>query len=907
MRLRIAIRAALGFSALAAALPATAQETYAVEEVIVTAQKREENVQDVPIAVTALTADDLLSQRIDFGAELARAVPNLFFTRQLNGEYNFQIRGIGSQLLSVAGDSGVGVHSNNVPLSVNRLADADFFDLDRIEVLRGPQGTLYGRNATGGVINAITNKPKLQEFSSAFSLEYGEFDTRKVNGYINLPVTETSALRVAGVVLQRDGYTENTLTGSDIDGRDLYSARITYAFAPTESFRASLMYERFDEDDNRTGGLREFCAKDPGPTSVGGVATGAAIQNFLSRGCLDSTIYDPAALLGTVNYNAALAGQLGLLSGLLSGDIYAGVTQSPDLRKVAVRGPTQFMVVNDLVELNVEWNLTDNLLLTSLTSYNTDDLLLDRADNASYVSNATFNNVAGLAPGGVYNDPQIGPSSFPQIRQIQKNGAHQRTSELRLQSSFEGPWNFNVGGIYINLQRTNDLFIIPNTQNAFVELANLLNNGPGVSPFTSCRAADCYFDPLPFPDGTGHNYFTSHVPYELSAQALFGEVYYDINDKFRLTTGLRYTDDKKEIELNPSNMLQPGRGPTPNGTLDQESRFKETTGRVNLDWHPTENNLVYLSYSKGYKGGGINNPDNLNNSPAYDPEFVNAYELGTKNTFAEGRLLLNATAFYYDYDGYQISSRRGIVSQTENVDAEVLGLELESVWKPIPEVRLNATLGWLDTEIKKGSSIDTFDRIQGQDGVTMVKSTSDACIAPTANLAQLIAVINANPADALGPSALLGVCAGQFSSLNPANPLAGLGIFVNPSSGNPVDLAGKELPQSPDFTASVGAQYNWSLNSTWEVVFRGDYYYSAETFARFYNSVSDQLKSFDNANAAITVDNKELGLSVQLYGKNLFNDDTVTGFSNNSDLLGLTRSAQLLDPRIIGILVSKQF
>jgi outer membrane receptor protein involved in Fe transport len=906
MRLRIAIRAALGFSALAAALPASAQETYAVDEVIVTAQKREENVQDVPIAVTALMADDLLSQRIDFGAELTRAVPNLFFTRQLGGEYNFQIRGIGSQLLSTAGDAGVGVHSNNVPLSVNRLADAEFFDLDRIEVLRGPQGTLYGRNATGGVINAITNKPKLQEFSSAFSLEYAEFDTRKVNGYINLPVTDTSALRVAGVLLQREGYTENTLTNSDIDGRDLYSARITYAFAPTENFRASLMYERFDEDDNRTGGLREFCAKDPGPTTVGGVATGAAVQNFLSRGCLDTTIYDPAAL-GTVNYTAALAGQLGILSGLLSGDIYSGVTQSPDLREVAVRGATQFMAVNELFELNVEWNLTDKLLLTSLTSYNTDDLLLNRADNASYVSNTTFNNVAGLAPGGVYNDPQIGASSFPQIRNIQDNEARQRTSELRLQSAFEGPWNFNVGGIYIKLERTNDLFIIPSASNAFVELANLLNNGPGVSPFTSCRTADCYFDPSPFPDGTGHNYFVSHVPYELTAKALFGEVYYDISDKVRLTTGLRYTDDKKEIELNPSNLLLPGRGATPNGTLDQVSRFKETTGRVNLNWHPTENNLVYLSYSKGYKGGGINNPDATSTSPSYDPEFVNAYELGSKNTFAEGRVQLNVTGFFYDYDGYQISSRRGLIAQTENVDAEVRGLELEGVWKPIPEVRLNATLGWLETEITSGSSLDTFDRIQGQAGVTLVKSTSDACIAPTANLAQLIAVINANPADALGPSALFGVCAGQFSSLNPANPLAGLGIFVNPSSGNPVDLTGKELPQSPDFTASLGAQYNWSLNNNWEVALRADYYYSAESFARFYNSASDQLKSFDNANAAITADNKQWGLSVQLYAKNLFNDDTVTGFSNNTDLLGLTRSAQLLDPRLIGILVSKQF
>jgi outer membrane receptor protein involved in Fe transport len=438
-------------------------------------------------------------------------------------------------------------------------------------------------------------------------------------------------------------------------------------------------------------------------------------------------------------------------------------------------------------------------------------------------------------------------------------------------------------------------------------VANLANDGPGVSPLPLCRTADCYFDPSAFPDLTGHNYFVSHVPYELTANALFGELYYDITDQYRLTTGLRYTDDKKEVQLNPSNLLLPGRGATPNAVRDQQARFKEVTGRVNLDWHPTENVLLYLSYSKGYKGGGINNADSNSSIPAYDPEFVNAYEIGSKNTLGGGKLQLNVTGFVYDYDGYQISSRRGLAAQTENVDAEVRGVELEGVWKPIPRVRLNAGLGWLDTQITSGSSIDTFDRVQGQAGVTQVRSIADACLVPTANLAQLIAVINSNPADALTPATLLGVCGGAFSSANPANPVAGLNIAVNPTSGNAVNLDGKELPQSPEFTASVGAQYNWALSSNLEVTFRADYYYQAESFARIYNSESDELQSWDNTGAAITLDNKTWGLTVQLYAKNLMDDDVVTGLNTNTDALGLTRTATLLDPRVVGLAVTKQF
>src|SRR5262245_49723507 len=204
MKLRSAIRLVLGAAALGSSMSTMAQQAssagnedvFVLEEVVVTAQKREEYVQSVPIAVTAITPEALQNQNIDFGADLQRAVPNLYFSRALAGETNFQLRGIGYQLVATAGDAGVGLHSNNVPLSVSRIADAEFYDLERIEVLRGPQGTLYGRNATGGVINLITAKPSLGGFSGSVSAEYGDYEQKKATAYVNVPLGPVAALRV---------------------------------------------------------------------------------------------------------------------------------------------------------------------------------------------------------------------------------------------------------------------------------------------------------------------------------------------------------------------------------------------------------------------------------------------------------------------------------------------------------------------------------------------------------------------------------------------------------------------------------------------------------------------------------------------------------------------------------------
>src|SRR5215470_13125897 len=161
----------------AAAAPAFAQDVS--QEIVVTAQRREQAIQDVPIAVTALSESQLQDQGLAGGYELLQTIPNVNFSRGNFTGYNFQIRGVGAKVVAAGADAGVSVHLNNAPLTANRLFEADFYDIERVEVLRGPQGTLYGRNATGGVVNVITHQPG-PDFEASLTGEYGNYDERRI-------------------------------------------------------------------------------------------------------------------------------------------------------------------------------------------------------------------------------------------------------------------------------------------------------------------------------------------------------------------------------------------------------------------------------------------------------------------------------------------------------------------------------------------------------------------------------------------------------------------------------------------------------------------------------------------------------------------------------------------------------
>jgi iron complex outermembrane recepter protein len=210
-------KALLGSSMLALCLtsPAFAQEAEETEtdafggEIVVTAQRQSERLQDVPIAVSAFSAESLEAQQIENPSDLQLTLPNITFTKTNFTSSSFTIRGIGDLCVGVSCDSATAIHLNGSPLVGTRLFETEFFDLERIEVLRGPQGTLFGRNATSGVVNVITAKPNLNGFAASAEGEYGNYNSMKAKGMINIPLGDTLGVRVAGFYLKRDGYTEN--------------------------------------------------------------------------------------------------------------------------------------------------------------------------------------------------------------------------------------------------------------------------------------------------------------------------------------------------------------------------------------------------------------------------------------------------------------------------------------------------------------------------------------------------------------------------------------------------------------------------------------------------------------------------------------------------------------------------
>lgn len=917
-----------GASALALAGAAgpvlAAEESSMVEELIVTAQKKAESIQDVPIAVSAFSQDALQKSRIDGGPNLVLAIPNVNFSKGNFTGYNFQIRGIGSKLVAGSGDAATGIHLNNAPLISNNLFETEFYDVERVEVLRGPQGTLYGRNATGGVVNLISNKPT-DELEGMLRAEYGNYNSIKLRGMINAPISDAFAVRLAGAYLKRDGFGKNIVTGNDADSRDMYGYRASVRFEPTDTFRAIIVYDKFHEDDSRSRIGKQFCTKDVGPANVGGVAFSpvpaiAQIQRGLfSQGCLPTSLYN-ADVFGTVNTQATLGGLFGALGGFQTGDAYAGKMQTRNVRDIESNFDPIYRADTDIVQLHLEWDVTDSLLLTTLTNQSR-NRLYTRQDYNRYTPSVNFNTTPNpvnalaalgpayanviypsLFPNGVVNDPQNGPFNRFTTSDISATSDKQFSQEIRLQSSFDGPWNFNVGALYLDFSSEGDYYVMFNTGTAWYQVNNLLNTGNA-----NCVTGNgCVgIDPNRNPDRSGHNYFNSHAPYALTSTAVFGELYWEMSDEFKWTLGLRWTKDEKEQKNFRVTLGVPGNsaqgipasgliGPPPGTPPVLAVDFEEMTGRFGFDWKPelafTDQSLIYAFYSRGYKAGGLNpacsqNCTGLN--ATFEPEFINSFEIGAKNTLLYGTLQLNGTAFMYDYTGYQVSKIVNRTSINENIDAEVRGIELESIWNPIQPLRFNASIGWLDTEITGGTSVDTFNRTQGDPNLVLIKADNTAnCVVSRTTAATALSVSNALN----NPFALLGVCGGAFG---PAND----GVSVN--------LKGKELPNAPDFTVSLGAQYTVEMDNGWTAVARADYYHQTDSFARIFNSAPDKIEAWSNVNLTVSLANADNGWSVEAFVKNATDEEALTDTYLTDDSSGLFRNAFYTEPRTLGIGVSK--
>ncbi len=921
----------------ALAVPAFAQQQTAqqggtvIEELVVTAQKREEALQDVPIAVSAFSQDSLEAQKIDGGPNLQLAIPNVSFAKgNFTNSFNFQIRGVGYKAVGASADQGVGVHMNNAPMQSGNLFEAEFYDVERVEVLRGPQGTLYGRNATGGVVNVITAKPT-ENFEANARAEYGNFNAIRLRGMLNVPIFEDKlAVRLSGATLKRDGFVTNTFNGHTVDDRDLYSTRVQVMFNPTEKLRTNFLWERFHEDDSRARTGKQLCTKDDGPATVGGVPTGAA-RRYLTQGCVSASIYTPAAY-GTVNTSGTLTGLLGNIFGFTGGDANLGDNTSTNLREIETALDPLYQSSSNVYQFTLNYDLSDTLSFTSMTAYSKGSVYTKQDYNRN-VSPVPFNSTP-FTPGGFFNDPQVGNTNKFTTIDVSSATAEQFSQELRLQSAFDGPLNFNIGGIHFTYRTLTDYYVIGNSLTLSSLALNFSNTGnPNCNPATTARCIG--IDTAANPTGDGHNYYLNRTPYTLVSDALFGELYWQANEDLKFTLGLRQTRDKKAVKNYSTVLLSAGYGLTLNPTNpDQRARFSELTGRLGFDYKAhlgfTDDTLLYAFYSKGYKGGGINPgvpADSVGIRQTFDPEFVNAFEVGTKNTLMGGSLLFNATGFAYDYQGYQISKIVNRTSVNENVNAKIYGLELETIWSPVRNLKLNANLGYLHTKIGKGvTSIDTMNRTQSNPAYTVVKvGPNSAAVGANCVLASAgVATILGAGAGATLPWACSGAAAYQAFLATPAAaggaglPAASAAFLANATGlytygagysieGVAADLSGNELPNSPHWTTSIGAQYTFELSDGWSATLRGDYYRQSKQFARAYNTAYDRLKAWDNGNLTLKVEKPEWGLSIDAYVKNIGDKLPIVDAYTTDDSSGLFTNVLTGEPRLYGIAITKSW
>ena len=994
-----------------ATAPAAETGAYnALDEIVVTAQRTSQSLQDVPIAITAFTAQSLAAQQINNSSDLQLTLPNVVFTKGNFTGGNFTIRGVGDLCVGVSCDSATAIHVNDLPLFGTRIFETDYFDLERVEVLRGPQGTLFGRNATAGVVNFITAKPDLKAFHANAEGEYGKFNDIRVKGMINVPLSDTLGVRFAGTYLKRDGYTQNLYNNTNIDGRDEYAVRGSVRWRPDSSTTVDLMGYYFHEKDSRLRNQKQLCQRDP--TGVLGCLPGRLANDTTNANSTLASIFASQQFLGAPAIFGALAPALKPLAiaNLYGPDAFTGAINPTDPRKVYTAYKPRYFADEIQAEAKIEHDFGKvKLGASGLYQRNTVDSSqdYDLAINnpAGFVAGLTAASAyaAGLGPLGplgaqiapavkalIPNGPN-GPYCTSSVydttgtgafggrstcaavplnydRSVQYNDAY--TGEVILTTQFDGSLNFLVGGIYNNVRTTENSYYV----NAFgLDYASAVLGLAGTIGQQSGNAAAGIAPNPTFPSSyRASPYYRNNTNYaKLESYGLFGEAYWKATDRLKLTVGVRYNNDKKSISARTTlfsdanggavlvpytatNITQaagyanldydPGR--TGNQLYDvRKVSFSEVTGRAVVDFKITDESLLYASYSRGYKSGGINPPLSpiFAVNEAFSPEFIDAFEVGSKNTFLDGRLRLNVAGFYYKYKSLQISRIVARTSVNDNVDAEIYGLEADAIIEPIRAFAVNLGFSYLKTKVSNDKFLSNpRDPSGGRSDAVIIKditNASNCAVVPnvTGNAAgtnTLVGIVNtaglglnaptAFPANSgiNGATGAFGICsilsaaaAGNLAAVSPA--FAPLQAFINGTlnggapgalpytvlnEGVTTNLRGNQLPQSPKFKASAGAQYTIDLGSGgMTLVPRYDISITGNSTGSIFNGTADRIPSYFIQNAQVQLNGKDDRWFVRGFIQNIGNNNATTGLYVTDQSSGLFTNIFTLEPRRYGI------
>jgi len=651
-------------TALATSAQSQESDTPMLEEVTVTAQKRAESLQEVPISITALTASDIRNQKLRDATEISAQIPNLISTDTGGDGYPiFSLRGVSMSDFSFNQSSPVATYVDEVYKGNSAIQGVQIFDLERIEVLRGPQGTLYGKNTTGGAVNFITVKPDYST-EGYFTFGVGNYSRLESQGAFQTALIEdTMAMRVAYTWIEADGWFKNLQTGVK-DGNAIGDRGIRASFLWEPSDKLEILFRLF-------GGKADTVNYGIQPFNISPDGVGAGLYS----------LYNLLGATDAVDYQRI-------------GRSYWEFDSDQDQHRT---------IENDAVALTLNWDFSDSLALTSITSWDDGEILTPEDADGS--------------PNSVLRIPYYAE-------------AEQFAQDLRITSEYDGAFNF-IAGLYYAAEEVynqttisfyNDLDMNADGTLDFYDCLDPFFTSLGLGPVTPSGVA---LEELLNSFGTSLAAFVpagcqvqNDFDQDRTSWAGYFDGSYDMNDQWTLRFGLRYTDDKTELRNFSARLLGNDGTPLANTipadpvdpyatAASDEFSNGEWTGKIGVDYTTANGTLLYASYSHGYRAGAFNaqaffDPSELTR---VDPEKLDSIEFGFKSEFMDGRMQLNGAAFFYEYENQQFLNIDPVtLAQTLiNIDrSEIQGFELELAMLPIASLQLRAGLGVLDSEVKEG-------------------------------------------------------------------------------------------------------------------------------------------------------------------------------------------------------------
>jgi iron complex outermembrane receptor protein len=790
---RKAVRVAL-LPCLAAAglLPITAMAQTALEEITVTARKTEESLQKVPVAISAISGDTIQDLGLQDMADVSKITAGLIFDNEFSRVSNRPvIRG----QANILGGSGVSYFIDGVYIS-GAISSYDLNDVERIEVIKGPQSALYGRNTYSGAINLITKSPG-EELSGDAKLEIAEDDQYEISGTLRGPIVPG---KLGGGITARyytmDGAFNNTFDNTPIGEQE------------SKSFSGVLQWTPTDSLDVR---FRAYYAelRDGQPPL------------FSTSPEENNCYFDNGSLY---------AGR---------GRYYCGVIEPHPINSDwRIQAPDAQQSNDDLqTSLNIRWDINDNWTLASITGYNdSEETFIVEADYGPTSFEpavfASFPNVAGPPPWTWFAIGSMADFSF-----ASNTKTDDISQELRLEFSGDRV-SFVLGGYYFD-QTVDDASIreLPSGAQALADAnyAARLASICASKGFTCGTMIGIPFPPTPFTSEIVVPRDTNEL--KIKNQAVFGLVSFKLTDSFSITAEGRYQEEKIRQNAVSQNLGEPV------GEITQVSAtFDSFTPRVTLDWQVSPDHMLYGLYAEGTKPGGFNSVTAIEAGlPTYDEEDVKSFEVGSKNAFMDGQMVLNLALYYNEISGYQLTqnARSGgnTTSATVNAgDAEVKGAEIELSFRPAAVEGLGFTFNYAYTDPKftKG-----FDENQG-----VLNDVLDD------------GLVNCSTGDQFPDDS---TCQSAFGSIK-----------------------GKQIPRTAKHQVYAGMELRRPLSigdGGWDWLFGLDGSYESSKYAQVHNLAETGDTTLVNARFGILRDS----WTVTLWGKNLTGEDSVPNLLRYAD------------------------